>query len=154
MKNAKNLYAILLRLYPFQYRKEFEAQMIQTFVDRYADMKASSNIVRLLFWLSFAVDELKNILEQRSSFLHDERHFLRLNNTKRVLTALVFLPMFVLFTAIFVKISLALPHPATSGIGVMLAFITLMLVAALASLTTSYVIVCVLSNGFTKLKTL
>ena len=153
MKNAKNLYAVFLRLYPLQYRQEFEAQMMQTFLDCYADVRDSAKGTRLLFWWSFTVDELRNIFKQRTAFLEEDGHFLRLSNTKRTLTALLFLPIFVLLFAALVKVSLALPHPTTTGVGVVLAFVTLLTVAALWGVATGYVIVSALLNGFARLKT-
>jgi hypothetical protein len=138
MKNALRAYGALLRLYPASYRQEFGAEMLQTFRDHYFDIQNSKAETGAVFWFSAIVDETKNIVRQNVSSLGDANGFFK-PSWPKVLTALFVLPFYVLCSAATVKLSLAIPHPAVSGLGAVLALaMTLVIVPAAISVVSSY----------------
>ncbi len=66
---ALTLYKALLHLYPFSYRKTFEAQILQTFRDHYRDRQENNEDIGFLFWADIILDEVSNILKERIAHL-------------------------------------------------------------------------------------
>ena len=138
MKHANQIYKVLLKLYPQSYREAFGTQMMQTFIDHYADVEKSEGRVSLSFWLSVITDEVRNIPAQHLTPLKGTGTFLEVTVTKLALSAVLLIPLYVLFYAVLVQVSLALPHPHLSGIGVLIALAALLLLPGVFSLVASY----------------
>lgn len=64
MSNKIRWYRALMRLYPRSYRRDFESQMLQTFVDWHDDVVASTGRTGVRFWMSVVADELRNVIGQ------------------------------------------------------------------------------------------
>lgn len=143
MKNARFLYAQLLKLYPRSYREAFGAEIMQTFMDHYMDVEQSEGCVSIAFWLPMISDEIKNILEQQRASLMEENTFLKMTLSKWVLSGVFLIPLFILCYAALVKVALALPHPPVSGMGVLFALATLLLFSSVFSVVSS----CLLANA-------
>ncbi len=144
MKNAIRLYAVLLKLYPRGFRKAFGAEMRQTFTDHYSDIKNTKGHVGMDFWLATVTDEISNSIRQHMEPLMHEESFLTISAAKWVVAATLFIPLFALFYAAFVRVSLILPHPPVSGIGVLFAFAALVLLPLAFSVLTGYILACTL----------
>ena len=143
MRNAKRFYNALLTLYPHGYRKAFGAQMMQTFLDYYADVETSEGRVSAAFWLSAITDEIKNIAEQRMASPGEGNKSVKITAFQGVVSAGLFFPLYAVFYAALVKISLALPHPPVSGIGFLIALTGLFLIPGVLSVVTG----CVIANA-------
>ncbi len=141
MNIAKQLYTLLLRLYPRSYRNAFGADMLQTFVDQYTDVKTSAGRVSMYFWLSTVTDELQNILRQYRTSLTEGHAFLRLTVTKLVVSAMLLIPLYPLCYAALVSAALRLPHPSVSGLGFLGVLAMVVLLAGIFSGATSYLLV-------------
>lgn len=150
MKTAHDLYAALLTLYPPRYRKAFGAEMRQTFLDQITDIERSEDCVSLAFWLTTLADEIPNILEQHRIALLEEHSFLRDTPSKRILTAMLFLPLYAVFYAALVRTALVIPHPPISGIGVLVVLATLLLFAGILSAVTGYLLASALVSLFSR----
>ena len=140
MKNARTLYAALLKLYPRRYRQAFGAQMLQTFLDHYQDVVTTEGRVGLAFWWATLCDEVPNIVRQHATAWIEERSFLQPSAAKLALAALLLFPLFALCYAAFVHVCLTLPHPHTGGIGVLFALAALLLLPGGVSLMVSYIL--------------
>lgn len=139
MKTAIRAYSLLLKFYPRQFRKEFGVQMIQTFRDHYNDLEKSGGHVGMSFWFMAVTDEVRNIARQRLAFLTEGNHFLKMSVGKLVLSALLVLPLYGIFCASMVKISLTLPHPPLSGIFAIIAMATVaVILPGILSVVLSY----------------
>ena len=152
MKDAKRIYNTLLKLYPHRYRKEFGAQMMQTFIDNYTDVEKSEGYVSMFFWLSTVTDEIKNILEQQRTSLRDKNTTLNVTVPMLIVLAALFLPLYAVFFAALVKVSLTLPHPPMSGIGVAIALTALLVLPGVVSMAVSYALASALASVFQKRK--
>jgi|GEM_PF-2643319 hypothetical protein len=137
MKNALQFYRLLLTLYPRAFRAAFGAQMLQTFLDQYADVEASEGAVGLAFWLFLLADEARSIAEQHR----------RASAARLALAAALFLPLFAVFYAALVRVSLALPHPPVSGAGFLLALAGLLLLPGILGAVVSYTLAGVVTAG-------
>ncbi len=137
MKSAQSLYSLLLRCYPRPFQAIFREEMVQTFLDEYADVAASTARVRLHFWLFVISDELSNILRQHLAA--------RMANARRQATSwpLVALaltlcvPLFPLAYWALVTVALTVPHPPVHGIGFLMALAALLGSAFACSATAS-----------------
>ena len=139
MKTAIRIYNFLLRLYPPGYRKEFGAQMMQTFMDHYEDIEKAGGRTGMYFWSLTVTDEVRNIARQRAAFLTEENNFLKVSVWKLVISGILLLPLYAIFCASLVKISLALPHPHVSGIFAIIAMATVaVILPGLFSVVVSY----------------
>ena len=76
MITAQRVYHLLLKFYPPRYRKEFGAQMMQTFMDHYSDLKNTEGRAGMSFWFLTIADEVRNIARQRLAWGDGENHFL------------------------------------------------------------------------------
>ncbi|MCX6049666.1 MAG: hypothetical protein NT075_31590 [Chloroflexi bacterium] len=152
MKNAQLIYNGLLKFYPHNYRKEFGAQMMQTFIDHYQDVEKSEGRVSINFWRLAITDEVKNITKQQITFLIEENNFQKVSVSTMVVSALLFMPLYALFYVALVKVSLALPHPHVSGIGVIIALAALLLFPGVLSMVVSYMLAHAFVSVFTKHK--
>ena len=121
MKNAQQIYNALLYLYPRSYRKAFGAQMMQTFRDQYQDVEKSEGRVCTRFWLSAIADEIKNIATQHLTGFREGAILREVTASKVITSAVLLIPLYVVFYAALVNIALAVPHPHLSGIGVLIA---------------------------------
>lgn len=139
MKTAIRIYGLLLWFYPRRFRKQFSAEMMQTFRDHCNDLQDMGGPMNVSFWFLTITDEARNIARQRLAFLTEENHFLRLSAGKLALGAVFLLPLFGIFSALFVRASLALPHPPLSGIVALIAMATVAVVLpGILSLAISY----------------
>ncbi|CAN5853967.1 hypothetical protein BH10CHL1_BH10CHL1_22570 [soil metagenome] len=152
MKNAKLMYNGLLKFYPPSYRKEFGTQMMQTFIDHYQDVEKSEGRVSINFWRSAITDEIKNITKQQITVLIEENNFLKVSVSTLAVSAVLFMPLYALFYVALVKVSLALPHPHVSGIGVIIVLAMLLLLPGGLSLIVSYMLANEFVTVFTKHK--
>ena len=137
MNRAKRLYALLLTLYPTNFRNAFEEQMMQTFLDSYLDLKSSSLPAHVHFWLLMLTDECNNITAQHLLALQKDR-------TKRgmwVVQGLLLIPLFAICYATLVSALLVLPHPAVSGIGFLFVLGMLVLLSAVSGIIISSLLV-------------
>jgi len=139
MSKAVRAYQLLLHLYPRRYRSAFAAQMLQTFIDYYADVERSEGRVSVQFWLSAITDEVTNIGRQHMLSL-TENGFLRPTSWKLLLAAVFLVPLYPVFLVGVVKTSLALPHPPLSGIGVVVGFAALLVIPSALGLLVSYLL--------------
>lgn len=153
MKSAIRIYALLLHLYPRRYRATFGAQMRQTFIDQYQDLQASQGHVGPRFWLALFSDEIQNIVREHMSWLTQENHFLKLSIAKVILAALFLIPLYPAFVLLFVRTSLALPHPSISGLGALIALAAVLLILpGVASILVSYLLASILAIPFASAK--
>lgn len=152
MKTAKRIYRLLLALYPPHYRNGFGKQMMQTFIDQYRDVASTEGQVRMDFWRFLITDELQNIVRQHLIALGESYPFLRLTTTKVMLSALLFLPLYVTFYTILVTVVLTMPHPQVNGVWFLLALAMLLLLPAVCSMLVSYVLASMLINRLPKRK--
>jgi len=147
VKRAIQCYNALLALYPPAFRKQFAAEMRQTFLDQYTDLQTSGGAVGIRFWLATMLDELQNIIQQYTAFLTNGNLFWRISIGKAAVCAFLFLPLYITFTLAFINLSLALPHPSISGLGVLAAFALLLFILPVtASLVVGYLIGAVLAT--------
>ena len=140
MKNALRIYKSLLRLYPHRYRKEFGEQMTQTIIDCYKDTEQSKGIFRMRFWLPAIADEIQNVARQHLTSLTAEGNFLKVTAGRLIISAMLFIPLYAIFGVLLVRISLALPHPHISGVGVLIAFALLLVLPGIVSAIVSYLL--------------
>ncbi len=153
MKNAIRLYNVILMFYPHSYREFFGAQMMQTFMDNYKDVEESDGSVSIRFGISAITDEIQNILRQHATSLTEGNNFLKVTVSKLVVSAILLVPLYAVFCALLVKISLALPHPHVSGIGALIALTAiLLLLPGLLGGMTSWVFASALVSVFPKRK--
>jgi hypothetical protein len=152
MKTATKLYSFLLSLYPRGYQQAFRAQMMQTFVDHYQDVEKLESHVSIGFWFSTIADEAQNIARQHTTLLTERNPFLRVTIGKLLLSMLLLIPFYATFFVLLVKISLALSHPHVSGIGVLVAFLLLLVVPGACGLGVSYLLASALVSIFRKRK--
>lgn len=151
MKNAVQIYDVLLRFYPQSYREAFGAQMRQTFIDHYRDVEASEGQVSMGFWLSALTDEMQNILRQHAAIFTEGDGFLKVTFWKSVVAAAFVLPLYVIFYLLLVRLSLALPHPPVSGISAVLALAAVLLILpSVLSLMVSYVLASALIRALSE----
>ena len=69
MSNAARFYSSLIQLYPESFRREFGAQMLQTFYDWHEDIALVHGRVGLSSWISLISDEVRNIVGERFATL-------------------------------------------------------------------------------------
>lgn len=152
MKNAIRIYNALLRFYPASYRSAFGAQMLQTFIDHYKD-EVSGGHVNIRFWISTITDEFQNIAAQYGNLLMEGNSLRKVTVWKLLIAAVFIVPLYAIFYALLVRVSLALPHPHVSGISVVIALAALLLVFPGAlSITASYLLANMLVSLFAKRK--
>ena len=149
MKTARRVYSMLLMLYPHGYRKAFGAEMMQTFIDHYADVEKSEGRVSMTFWLWAMADEIKNVARQHAAPRTARDSFLRVTTTKLIMSALLLVPLYAVFYAVLVNVSLALPHPHVSGVGVVFTLAALCLLPGVLSGVCGYVIASAVVSVFT-----
>lgn len=153
MKTAIRTYNLLLKFYPRQFRKEFGAQMIQTFRDHYNDLEKSGGHMGMFFWFMATKDEVRNIFRQRLAFFTEGNRLLKMSVEKLVLSAILVLPLYGIFCASIVNISLTLPHPPLSGIYAIIAMATVaVILPGILSVVLSYTLasafVSIVTNRF------
>ncbi len=147
MKHAIRLYSLLVTLYPRGFRETFGAQMRQTFADHYEDVERSEGHVGLRFWLALAVDELQHVGRQHADSLTKGGVLRKAVVGKAVVVALFFLPLYAACLGLMVNLALALPHPHVSGIFVVIAIASVVLVLpGIVSLTVSCLLVNALAS--------
>ena len=64
-RRAERVYAILLRLYPRGYRRDFGPLMLQSFRDEVREALASSGYLGLAFWLEVLADVVRSVWRER-----------------------------------------------------------------------------------------
>ncbi len=70
--SALRFYALLLRLYPAEYRQVFGRQMLQAFHDYYDDTIQNGGRTGILFWLAVLVDEARGIFREQIAAAGEE----------------------------------------------------------------------------------
>jgi hypothetical protein len=153
MKNAIRIYNFLLRFYPRSYRETFGAQMMQTFSDQYEEVQASEGQVSIHFWLWTIADEIQNIVREQMSWLPQVNHFVKVSIGKLILSAVFLLPLYPIFVLVFIRTSLALPHPSVSGFSALFALAAVLLVLpGVASILVSYLLASTIAATFSSAK--
>lgn len=94
LKSRFPIYSRCLRLYPAEYRKRYEQELLQTTADMLDD--APSRITRIGIWSRVLVDLPLNVLKQQVSYaggvMHDEMpHFVKRNG---LIAGIMLLPFF------------------------------------------------------------
>jgi tetratricopeptide (TPR) repeat protein len=77
LARARRWYALVLRLYPAAHRRNFEAEMRQTFADHYRDVAAQDGRVGPAFWLAVLTDEARSIVRERRAASGRGRRIMR-----------------------------------------------------------------------------
>ena len=150
MKTAERIYGVLLTLYPRGYREAFGPEMMQTFLDHYEDVARSGGHVGSGFWLSALTDEIKNIARQHRASLTTAGDLSKVSTTASVVSALLFVPLCAVFYAALVTVSLAVPHPPVSGVGVVVTLSGLLFLSAVLSAVSSSALAGALVRAFTR----
>ena len=128
--------------------------MLQSFTDHYEDTVRLQGQVGPRFWLPVIADEIQNIVQQHAATLFGEHPFFKLTTGKAIIALLVLMPLYVIGFFALVRITLALPHPSVSGIGVIFAFALLLTLPGVLSAVVCYTFACALAFVIPKRGTL
>jgi hypothetical protein len=68
-RNAERMFALLLRLYPEQYRRKFGNEMHLLFSEMYQEELSAKGSIGLGFWFSQFIDITKSVIEQHKELV-------------------------------------------------------------------------------------
>ncbi len=107
----QSMYETLLRLYPDQYRKRFDEQMLFVFQDQYEEELAKQGHIGSGFWFSVAVDVMYSAAVEHINTMRKQgmkkyvRNTLHINNYN-IVGGILLLPIFVVFSIdVFARIA-------------------------------------------------
>lgn len=143
-------YRLVLRLYPPSFRRRFGAEMAQTFLDHRADLAARGGHTGLRFWAALLADEAGNLVRQHGAAF--AASVPRPTRGRIVLAALLFPPLFGAFLLATANLTAAVPHPALSGLAVLLGMGVLIAVPALLAAAASYLLASAMASGAARLR--
>jgi hypothetical protein len=119
----------------------FASEMEQTFADLYREADHTGRLSLGMFLVAFLIDELRNILAQHWTELAVARRTGTIPAGQILLAAFLVIPCWVGATGISVSLALALPHPALSGVFVLVALaLVLLIVPTLVALAVSWLL--------------
>ncbi|MCW5716034.1 MAG: hypothetical protein KIT43_16090 [Bauldia sp.] len=137
---ATRLYRLILSLYPTAFRRQFGAEMMQTFNDHRDDIEANGGRTDAKFWLATVADEGANIVRQHGAALAERARLPRPTFAGIAVAALLFPPLFVALLAAGMSLAIAVPHPPMAGVAVLVGMGALVAVPALLAALVSYLL--------------